>query len=165
MRRFFNISARFPVPSSPARGGFTRRAAIRPRGPSAHRSGSSGSQPSGRAPEPPEKTPDRSGIYLAVGLPLALYAGASLFEKAGEKQNAPEIPAWVNDFKVSPEDEVCRITDLKTGREYISRKGERINMARGFSVASSPSSCNVTLHQPYKDDTCQLRGWPIEPIC
>lgn len=101
------------------------------------------------------------GVMLAVGLPLSFAAASAVGADLLRPKNAT-IPAWVDDYKVSPNGEICTIRDLKTGEEFISRDGKHVKMPRGFSVASSPSSCNVTAPD---QNMCQLRGWPIEPIC
>lgn len=100
------------------------------------------------------------GVILAVGLPLSFAAATVGADIA--KTPDPRVPAWVDDFSASPNGKICTIRDLKTGSDYVSKNGKEVAMGRGFTVISSPSSCNVTA--PNKT-TCQLRGWPIEPIC
>ncbi len=101
------------------------------------------------------------GVGLIVSLPVVFMLASMSAPDATAPQN-DKIPSWVDDFDVRADNKTCTITNRKTKQSFVSKDGARVEIGDGFSVSSSPSSCNVTA--PDKE-TCQLRGWPIKPIC
>lgn len=99
------------------------------------------------------------GIIMMVSLSGAFLAATAFGPELKQDRNVPE---WVNDFQARPKGMACQIKDLKSGKEFAVKEGNEITLPRGFSVSSSPSSCNVKAPD---GKTCQLRGWPVRPIC
>ena len=97
-------------------------------------------------------------VMPLVGLIAVAHVGLTEFSQATD----PHIPAWTRDFAIQTNDRTCNITDLKTGQNFTAEAGEHVQMSRGYSVVSGPSSCTVIT--PAKT-SCQLRDYPIAPIC